>query len=99
MLDSSEPTRTQGEVMTSTSAPHRPQVVRAILRTIAAATFAALTLAFLVEPTWLEGATGAEPDGGSGAFELTLVLLAGAAALAASVGAGLAWRRVLTTGG
>jgi hypothetical protein len=99
MLDSSEPTRTQGELMTSTSAPHRPQVVRAILRTIAAATFAALTLAFLVEPTWLEGATGAEPDGGSGALELTLVLVAGAAALAASVGAGLAWRRVLTTGG
>ena len=85
--------------MTTTSEQRRSQVVRAVLRTAAAVAFGALTIAFMIEPTWVEGTTGAEPDGGSGAFELALVLVAGLATLAMSVGAGRAWRSVLTSGG
>ena len=85
--------------MTTTSEPRRAQVVRAALRTVAAVAFGVLTIAFLLEPTWVEGTTGAEPDGGSGAFELLLALVAGLATLALSVGAGRAWRRVLAPGG
>ena len=84
--------------MTTTSEQRRRQVVRAVLRTVATVVFGALTIAFLVEPAWVEGVTGAEPDGGSGAFELALALVAGFATLTTSVGAGLAWRRVLTSG-
>ena len=85
--------------MTTTSEQRRGQVTRAVLRTVAAVAFAALTIAFLFEPTWVEGTTGAEPDGGSGAFELLLALVAGLATVATSVGAGRAWRRVLTSAG
>ena len=85
--------------MATTSAQRRPQVVSAVLRTAVAVAFGALTIAFIVEPTWVEGTTGAEPDGGSGAFELLLVAVAGVATLAMSVGAGRAWRRVLAAGG
>lgn len=85
--------------MTTISEQRRTPIVRAVLRTALAVAFGALTIAFLVAPAWIEGTTGAEPDRGSGALELLLVLVAGVATVAASVGAGRSWRRVLTAGG
>lgn len=85
--------------MTTTSTHRRPHVVRAVQRTVAAVMFGVLTIAFVLEPAWVESATGASPDGGSGGFELALALVAGVATLMTSVGAGRAWRRVLAAGG
>ena len=79
----------------STASPElRAEIRRALARSAAAAMFVVLTIAFLIEPTWIERVFAAEPDGGTGEAEWMLAAAAGLVALATSISAGVAWRRV-----
>jgi hypothetical protein len=63
----------------------------AVALAVASALLAVLTL---VWQTWIEGATGLEPDGGSGAFEWLVVVACLALSLAFSGVARWEWRRL-----
>ena len=50
-------------------------MLRPRLENALAAVFAALTVVTLIWPSWIEGLTGADPDGGDGVAEWTVVVL------------------------
>lgn len=72
---------------------------RPVVRSVAAVVFWSFTVVLLVEPAWIERLFGAGADGGSGALELALAVGAGLVTAVTTFGAGLAWRRVLTSAG
>jgi polyferredoxin len=64
-------------------------MVRPRLEAALCALFSVLTVMTAIWPTWIEGITGLEPDGGSGGTEWGFVLVLGVLAL----GFGLLARR------
>lgn len=69
-------------------------VRRAVVRSALALCLAALALATAVWPDWIERTLGLELDGGNGEAEWLIVGALAMIALVATVGAGVAWRRV-----
>jgi len=61
------------------------EMLRARLETAFAVLFAMAAIATTIWPTWIEGLTRLEPDGGSGETEWQFVLVLGVAATAAAV--------------
>jgi hypothetical protein len=57
-------------------------MLRPRLEAALSALFAVLTVATAIWPTWFEGLTGLEPDGGSGSTEWGVVIALGAVAVA-----------------
>lgn len=60
-------------------------MIRARLEAVLAALFAIAAAATAIWPTWIEDLTGLEPDKGTGETEWWLVVVLGAAALAAGM--------------
>lgn len=85
--------------MAATSKERRVRLARAVARSVAALAFWVFTIAFLIEPAWIETILDGQLDGGSGAVELALAVGAGLVTAVTTFGAGLAWRRVLTSAG
>ena len=69
-------------------------VRRAVVRSALALCLAALALATAVWPDWIERTLGLELDGGNGEAEWLIVGGLAMIAIVATVGAGVAWRRV-----
>ena len=57
-------------------------MIRARLELALSALFAALTVATLIWPTWIESLTGLEPDRGTGETEWWIVVLLGLVTIA-----------------
>jgi hypothetical protein len=57
-------------------------MVRPRLEAASCALFSVLTVMTAIWPTWIEGITGFEPDGGSGETEWGFVLVLGVLAIA-----------------
>ena len=68
------------------------------IATVLAALAALLGVLTLVWQTWIEGASGLEPDGGSGALEWLVVAGCGLASLVASGVARREWVRLQSSG-
>lgn len=70
---------------------------RAMVLAISAVVFAVLALAAIAFPTWIEAASGASPDGGSGELEAFLAVPFGLVSLVLGVLAIRSRRRVAAT--
>jgi hypothetical protein len=72
---------------------------RVILEIALAVVFAAIFLATMFWPDWIELVFGADPDEGGGEFEWAIVAISGVLAIASIVAARMEWRRQHSAGG
>jgi hypothetical protein len=75
------------------NSPKLRRPVRAIAEAALSVACAALALLSALVPDWFERLSGLSPDGGSGAFEVSVVLALAVAALATGWFAHRDWRR------
>jgi hypothetical protein len=66
---------------------------RLAIETALAAVFAAIFVATVFWPDWIELVFGADPDEGSGGFEWAIVAISGLLAIALIIIARMEWRR------
>ncbi|MGV8858525.1 hypothetical protein [Rhodoglobus sp.] len=67
-------------------------MIRARIEVVAALVLGALTVATLVQPTWIEMLIGLEPDGGNGESEWLVVAVLAIATVAVAALANRDWR-------
>jgi hypothetical protein len=73
--------------------PGRRIRLRFWLEMVLAAAGTVLIALTLTVPDWIEGLTGQDPDGGSGAAEWAVVVAVGAVTAVSALAARLEWRR------
>jgi heme/copper-type cytochrome/quinol oxidase subunit 3 len=66
---------------------------RLALETAFAVIFAAIFVATMFWPDWIELVFGADPDEGNGQFEWAIVAISGLLAIASIIAARMEWRR------